>query len=146
MRLFPNDFDKHPLRPPAVEFTVKNPLPRAEIEIAPRDRDEDLAAHDLALVMGVGVVLTGAVVLIALRRWIERGQLLKPLFIVRVQSRLVVVDKDAGRDVHRVYKTKPFAHSASLHRLDDLARNIHEVHSRGKVEGQLFTVDFMTRF
>ncbi len=40
----------------AVEFAVEDLLPRAEIEFAFGDRDDDVAAHDLTLEMRIGVV------------------------------------------------------------------------------------------
>src|SRR5436190_21518137 len=82
---FADDLDQHPLGPPAVEFAVKNLLPRAEVELAARDRDDNFAAHDLALVMSVGVIFAGAVVLIPLRRWVERRQRLQPFLVIRMQ-------------------------------------------------------------
>src|SRR5262249_44140621 len=58
--LFSDDLDQHSLGPPAVELAVEDLLPRAEVELALGYRHHDLAAHDLALVVGVGVVLAGA--------------------------------------------------------------------------------------
>jgi hypothetical protein len=89
----------------AVELPVKDLLPPPKVELPFGDGHDDLAAHDLPLQVGVGVVLAGAVVLVALRRRVERGQLLQPLLVVLVQARLVVVDEHARRDVHRVHQT-----------------------------------------
>src|SRR5262245_29659724 len=58
----PDDLDQDPLGPAAVELAVEDLLPRAEVELPLRHRDHHLAAHDLALVVRVGVVLAGAVV------------------------------------------------------------------------------------
>jgi len=44
-----------------VERVVENVFPGAEVEAAVCDGDYDLTAHDLAFVMGVGVVLAAAV-------------------------------------------------------------------------------------
>ena len=66
--LLPNDLDQHPLAPAAVELAVEDLLPRAEVELALGDGHDDLAAHDLPLQVGVGVVLAGAVVVVVLRR------------------------------------------------------------------------------
>ena len=46
--LLPDDLDQHPLRPVAVELAVEDLLPRPEVELPLRDRDDHLAAHDLA--------------------------------------------------------------------------------------------------
>src|SRR5262245_56439415 len=56
------DLDQDSLRPAAVELAVEDLLPGAEVELAVGDGDDDLAAHDLPLHVGVGVVLAGAVV------------------------------------------------------------------------------------
>ena len=44
---FPDDFDQHPFPPSAVKLPVKDPLPRADVEIAVGHRDHHLATHDL---------------------------------------------------------------------------------------------------
>ena len=77
-RLFSDHLDQHTLGPAPVEFAVKDLLPRAEIEFPVRDRDDDLAAHDLAFVVGVGVILAGAVMVISLGRRVEWRELLQP--------------------------------------------------------------------
>ena len=80
-RSFPNYLDQNSLRSSAVEFAVEDLLPGPEIELAAADGHHDLAAHDLALVMGVAIVLPGAVMMVGLRRGIEGGQFLQPAFV-----------------------------------------------------------------
>ena len=58
----PNDLDENSLSASPVELVVEDMLPGTEVQPAVGDGDDDLAAHDLTLVVGVGVVLTGAVV------------------------------------------------------------------------------------
>ena len=43
---------------------------------------DDFAAHDLPLQVGVGVVLAGAVVVVAVGARVERGQLFQPYLVV----------------------------------------------------------------
>src|SRR5688572_5381665 len=69
-----DDLDEDALRPPAVELAVENLLPRAEVETAIRDGDDDLAAHDLPLVVRVAVVLAGAVVVVLVGAGVERRE------------------------------------------------------------------------
>src|SRR5262249_558753 len=83
--LLPDDLDQHALRPAAVELAVEDLLPRAEVQLALRDRHDDLTAHDLPLQVGVGVVLAGAVVVVHAGVRVERGQPLQPLLVVPVQ-------------------------------------------------------------
>ena len=94
--LFADDLDQHPLAAAAVELAVENLLPRAEVEFAFRDRDDDFPAHDLALHVGVGVVLAGAVVVVAANGLVRR-ELFEPGVVVVVQAALVVVDENATR-------------------------------------------------
>src|SRR4051812_27040886 len=80
-----DDFYKHALASPAVEFAVKDLLPRAEIEFAFGDGDDDFATHDLAFEMGVGVIFAGAIVTISGGRLVWR-EFLQPYFVITVQS------------------------------------------------------------
>src|SRR3974390_1537079 len=57
---FADDFHQHALLAPAVELAVEDLFPRAEVEFAGGDGDDDFPAHDLALPVGVGVVFAGA--------------------------------------------------------------------------------------
>jgi hypothetical protein len=56
------DLDQHPLPPPAIEFAVKDPFPRAKIELAVGHRNHHFAAHHLPLQVRIGIVFTGTVV------------------------------------------------------------------------------------
>jgi hypothetical protein len=60
--LLPNHLDQYPLSSPPIELAVEDLLPRAEVEAAVRDRYYDLAAHDLAFQVRVGVVFSRSVV------------------------------------------------------------------------------------
>src|SRR3954452_2043873 len=135
--LFTDERDHLPLGAPAVEFAVEDLFPGSEVEAAVGDRHHPLAAHDLPLVVGVRVVLAGAVVLIALRAGIEGGQLLQPALVVLMQARLVVIDEDARRDVHGVDQAEPFADAALGHRPLHLRRDVDEVHPRRDVHRQM---------
>src|SRR5262249_15243982 len=93
-----------PLGPPAVEFAVVNALPRAEIELAVRNRHKHLVAEQHALEVRVGIVLTGAMMAV-----VEplRCDFFEPLHNVVPQTRLVIVDEDARSDVHGAYQDEP---------------------------------------
>ena len=75
-------------------------FPRAEVQSAVGNGKHNLTAHYLTFHVGIGVVFARTVVVIALRRSIKRREGLEPEFVVVVQPRLVVVDKDRGSDVH----------------------------------------------
>ncbi len=77
----------------AVEFAVEDLFPRAEVEFAFGDGDNDFAAHDLTLEMRIGVIFASAVVAVS-RGGRVRRQFLQPNVVVMMQARLVVVDEE----------------------------------------------------
>jgi tyrosine-protein phosphatase SIW14 len=99
--LFSDDLDKDPFLTPSVELAVEDLLPGAEVQLAVGNSHDDLPAHDLALQVGVGVVLAGVVVPISADRFV-RSEVFEPFVVVEDQPALVVVDVDAGGNVHGV--------------------------------------------
>jgi hypothetical protein len=103
-------FRRRPSRLTGQPFSLasKDPLPGAKVEAAVGDSNHHLAAHNLPLQVGVGIILTGAVVqpacgpALADRRM--RRQLFEPHLIIVVQPALVVIDELAGRNVLRIYQ------------------------------------------
>src|SRR5437867_11500520 len=53
--------NEHTFAPSSVEFAVENLFPRPEIQFAFGDRDDDFAAHDLTLEVGVSVVFASPI-------------------------------------------------------------------------------------
>lgn len=49
MILLPNNLHQHPLPPSPVELVIENVLPRAEVQLAVGDGDDDFAAYDRVL-------------------------------------------------------------------------------------------------
>src|SRR5262249_55115881 len=113
-------------------------LPRSEVKFALRDGDNDLAAHDLALQMSIGVILAGTVVMVMARVGIERRQIFQPDTEVAMEAALVVVDKHTGGNVHRVYETEPLLNTAASDHACDLWCNVHEGHATRNIERQVF--------
>jgi len=89
--LLPDDLHQHPFLPFSIELTIENLLPGTEVELAVRDRDDDLAAHDRPLEVRIGVVFA-AVVLVLGNRFVRR-KLLEPDLEVLKQAALIVVDE-----------------------------------------------------
>ena len=139
--LFADDFDQRALAAAAVEFTVEDLFPRAEIEFAGGDGDHHLAAHELAFHVRVGVILAGAVVVVG-GHGLVRGELFEPLVVVAVQPALVVVDEDAGGDVHRVDQAQSFADATLAQAFVDLGGDVDEGAARGDVEPEFLTIAF----
>src|SRR5271163_1792107 len=83
--LVADDFQEDFFGPVAVEFAVEDLFPWAEVELAVGDGDDDLAAHDLPLHVGVGVVFASVVVLVLAGGRVRR-EFLEPFFVVFVQA------------------------------------------------------------
>jgi hypothetical protein len=98
---FTDDLHEDAFAAVAVEFAVEDLFPWTEIEFAVGDGDDDFAAHDLAFEVGVGVVFAGAVVVVLGGRRV-RGEFFEPDFVVVMEPGFVVVDENAGGDVHGV--------------------------------------------
>ena len=136
-----DDLDQHALAAAAVELAVEDPFPGSEVELAARDGDDDLAAHDLTLEVGIAVVLAGQVVAVGRERFV-RGELFEPALVVGVQARLVVVDEDAGGDVHGVDQAQALAHAALAHGGLDLTGDVDETAAGRDLEPELLAVAF----
>ena len=111
-RTLANDFHQTRFFRRPSNSRIKDLLPRAEIELAIGDRDDDFPAHDLAFHVGVGVVFAGAVV--AVLRGAGRAGRASPASRRNpaMQAALVVVDVNGRRDVHGVDEAEPFLHAA----------------------------------
>ena len=62
--LFADNLDEHPFFSLAVKLTVENLLPGTKMEPSFCDGNNHLPTHDLALVMGIAVILSGSVMLV----------------------------------------------------------------------------------
>src|SRR5207244_11590476 len=82
----PDDLHHHPLLPPPVELGVEDLLPRAEVELPLRDRQDHLVVDQRALQVRVGVVLTRLVV--AVVAW--RGEPVEPRDQILLRARVLV--------------------------------------------------------
>src|SRR6266487_5050844 len=124
--LLADHFDQHALVASAVKLAVEDLLPRPEVELSFCDRHDYVAAHHLAFVVRVPVILAGAIVVVALGTRIVRGEPLQPAFVILVQSWLVVIDENAGSDVHRIDEAEALAYATGLHRSGDFRRDVDE--------------------
>ena len=98
--LLADDLYENPLAAFAVEFTVENLLPRSEIKFSVGNSDDRFASHESPLEMGVGVVLSDIMRVLVVRMF--RGEFLQPALVIRMESGFVVIDENAGGNVHRV--------------------------------------------
>src|SRR6266567_5517931 len=108
--LLADDLDEDALLAPAVELAVEDLLPGPEVQLSCGHRNDHFTAHDLTLNMRVGVVLSCSVVMVLVDGFVWR-QALEPDLIVVMQSFLIIVDEDRGRDVHRVNQGETFTNA-----------------------------------
>ena len=99
---FPNNLHQHPLPSLTVELAVEDLFPGAKVETAAGYSGYYLTAHDAAFQVGVGVDFAG-VVMVGSDRLVG-GKFFKPDVKVMVKAGFVVVDKNAGCDVHGIYQ------------------------------------------
>lgn len=123
--LISDDLYQHAFPAPTVELTVKDLFPGAEIQFALGDGDDNLPAHNLALHVSVRIVLPGAVMFV-LRSGRVRRQLLEPHLVVMMQPAFVVIDKNGGSDVHRVYEYQALLHIAPFYQAFNGASYVDE--------------------
>ena len=77
--LFPDHLDQHPFGAVAIKFAVEDLLPRAEIKFTPGNGHDNFPTHDLPFHVGIGIIFAGAVVMVALGRFIKGSELFEPL-------------------------------------------------------------------
>jgi hypothetical protein len=140
--LFADDFDEDAFGSSAIEFAVEDLLPGAEVELSPGDGDDHFSAHELALHVGVGVVLPGAVVGVSRGRGVERGEFLEPTAVVLMQAGLVVVDENAGSDVHGVAEEKALLNAGLGEEILQILSDVKESHPLLEMEREVLSVAF----
>ena len=105
--LLTDNLDQDPFPPSAVKLSVKDLLPGTKIKLTFGDRYHHFPPHQLPFEMGIAIIFSGAVMSILGDRLMRR-QLFQPLPVVLPQSAFMVVNEDAGRNVHRIDQTEPF--------------------------------------
>ena len=141
--LVSNYLDEHSLSAAAVEFAVEDLFPRAEIEFAFGDGDDDFAAHDLTLEVGVSIVFAGAIVAIS-GGWRVWRQFFQPDLVIVMESRFIVINKHRGGDVHGVDETKAFGHAALANEFLNLGRDVDEPAPARDLKPQMFSERFQS--
>ena len=136
--LLANNLHQHSLGPAAVKLAVENLLPRAEVQFAFGDRDDDFAAHDLTLEMGVSVIFSRAIVPVSAGRRVWRESF-QPNFVIVMKSGFIVINKDRSGDVHGIDETKAFGDAALVNEFFDLRRDVDEPTSARDFEPKMFS-------
>jgi len=139
--LLSDHFDQDSLGSAAVELSVKDLFPGAEIEGASSDGHSHLSAHDLSLEMGIPIVLSRAVVPV-LVQGLMGSQPFQPVVIVVEEPLLVVIDIDAGSDVHGVDQTQSILYPAPSNHLFNPGGDVEIGPAAFSLKGQIFSEVF----
>ena len=136
--LLANNLDQDTLLSLPVELAIEYLFPRAEIQFAIGDGNDNFAPHDLPFDMRVGVRLARKIMSVSL--WIMGDMLFEPLHKVMMQPAFIVINENTRRNMHRVNQTDSFLYSTLLQRLLDLRCNVNEFYSLARVEPELFFI------
>ena len=98
--------------------------------------DHRFPPHDLPFQVSVGVYFAG-VVMVGRNRLVG-GEFFKPHIEVMVQAGFVVIDKDAGGDVHGIDEAQPLLDTRFPQQDFNFTRNIDEFPRFFGVEPQFF--------
>ena len=105
------------------------------------DGHHHLAAHHLALDVGVGIVLAGVVVPVLADGGVGH-QAFQPFGLIVVQPALIVVDEHRGGDVHGIDQRQSFPDAARPQGFLHLGRDVEEAHPFGHFENQFPAITF----
>jgi len=114
---FAQDFHEHPFFPSAIKLVIEDMFPGPQVELALGNSYHDLPAHDLPFHVGIGIVFACTVVMVSLGGRIEWCERLKPDFVIVVQARFIVINKDRGGDMHGVDQDQTFLDATLLNKL-----------------------------
>ena len=129
--LIPNNLHQHPLTALTVELAVEDLFPGAKVHLALCNRHHHLTAHDSPLQVGIGIVLIAVVTVLAV--WFFGSQFFQPYFEIVVQARLIVVDKDGCRYMHRINEDETFLYAAFRKACVDIRGDVDQFSSFGDV-------------
>jgi hypothetical protein len=132
-----DDFHQHTFFAPAIKLSIKNLFPRAKIQPAVRDGDNDFPSHHLPLNVSISIVFPCVIVAIYV---VMRGDPLQETVIILQQSLFIVIDVHAGRDVHGVHQYKTLLNAALLDDLFHLRRDIDVGAAGLRFEPEFFAV------
>lgn len=137
---FPDDLHEHALAALAIKLAVENLFPRTKVQLSTGDCHDHFPAHDGAFEVSVSIVLRSIVGV--LRVWLLRSEFLQPAVKILMQAGLVIVDEDAGADMHRVAEDKTFANSAFQQTRLHFAGDVHKGTARREIVPQFLPVAF----
>ncbi len=91
--LIPDQLHQYPFAPAPIELPIENLLPRAEIETALGNCDNNFSPHDLTFQVRIAVILAGLIVAVATQRRMGR-EFLKPPSEILMESALIIINED----------------------------------------------------
>jgi hypothetical protein len=134
--LFPDYLHQYFFLAPAVELSVKDLFPGADIQFPFCDGYDHFSSHDRALHVPVSVILAHIVAVLGDGRMGRK--LLQPRVKILVKPCFIVVDEHRRRDVHGVAQKKAVIYTALNEALFNLGSDVDVGPSRRRAKPQLF--------
>ncbi len=141
MNLFSDNLYQNTFSSFAVELAVEDLFPRPEVELTLRDCHYHLTAHNLTFKVSIGIIFKTIVTVLAVR--FLGSQLLKPDLHVVMQAAFVVVDENAGCNVHRIDQYQSLPDAAFAQAKLYLRSDVDKLPTLRRLKPKLFPYDFM---
>ncbi len=135
--LFAEDLDEDAFASLTIKFGIEDLLPGAEVQVAPRDGDQDLVMNQNVPHVRVAVVFAREVVFVGV---IAGCEALQHLQEVLLEAFLVIVDEDGGGDMHGGDQNKAFLNSGLLHDFADGVRDAEDLDAFWRFKPEVFGV------
>ncbi len=138
---FPDQLHQNPFSAPPIKLTVKNLFPGPKIETPLRDRDHDLAAHDLTFEVRIAIVLPGLIVAIPTER-LMGGKFFQPVLKIPMESPFIVINEDRGGDMHGIYEGETLLDTTFMETTIDVLGDVDKTHAFGGLKPKFFAEAF----
>jgi hypothetical protein len=132
--LLSNNLDDDPFGALPIEFAVEEALPRAKVDSAIGDGQDDLVMQQEVFEVGIAVILSRLMMAIG---GIFGCELLCPFHDVAVEARFLVLDDYRRGEMHGGYQSQPFLDSAFTNDAFDIVGDGEDFFTFFGVEGEV---------
>jgi len=105
---------KNPLPPQSIKFAIEDLFPRPQVQLSSCYCHNYFPAHDSTFYMRVAIILSSEIMAVSGNRFM-RSQRLKKFFEILMEPAFIIIDKDAGCNMHSIDQTEPFQNSTVPH-------------------------------
>ncbi len=144
MGSIPDQLDQNSFSTTSIELAIKNLLPGPKVESTVGDGHDHFTAHHLAFEVGVTIVLAGLIVAVATEGSVGR-KIFKPAPEILMESPLVIIDEDGGRDVHGIDEAESLLDAAVPKASFNFIGDVDKSDAFGGLKPEFFAVAFHGR-